>query len=611
MSDGPRWSIGRLAATLALVVLGGLVLAAVVPPRAVEYGGGDEENYLANGVRQATGPEAAYEFLPPEWARLPDDERAALSRAFLDADGRMFRLVGLPPGADDQQAPVLDPAVARKKATVDDDGRIRIAHDNLYATFLAGLVFVEGRDLPILVNDVMLVAAGLFMGLTVLRVVRRRWAAVLAGVLLVALPSMVEAARVTRTETFASLLFLVFVWWTTRDEGRTAWPGLMLVALWATRHEFIVPLMLYLVWAAWRRKDGGWAVVAATVVTAYVHPWGLADPGELFAASRDVFARLPGVPAWVLLPGYLGARWVGDRSEERSDRWAEQWHRIGERPAVHRVAWSALFLGAAVAEALRRTLDVGEQGWFVLKGPNLSTLDVLIDSVGVPLLLLGGAGLVWVGYRLAGRIPFVVALVTVPHAYVLIRMGVSGEDLWAWSRRFHIVVYPVLILGLILLLVALADRITVPGARAAVVAGVTVVAVVPMVLIHGDRPVGDAPTRADADGFHDSVDRLADDAVVVLAPAFGSQKAQLPIRVHGDRWSYIVWDDEAAVDALAEALPCLDDRAVYAEDEVLDVLAAAGAEARGAEITLAARYNEGPGRDIALREVVPTGACGF
>ena len=463
MPDGRRWSAGRLAATVALVVLGGLVLAAVVPPRAVEYGGGDEENYLANGVRQATRAEAAYDFLPPEWADLPAEERAGLSRAFLDADGRMFRLLGLPPDADDRGDPVVDPAIARKKATVDADGRIRIAHDNLYATFLAGLVLIEGRDLPLLVNDVMLVAAGLFMGLIVLWVVQRRWSAVLAGVLLVALPSMVEAARVTRTETFATLLFLVFVWWSTRDEGRTAWPGLMLVALWATRHEFVVPLLLYLAWAAWRRKDGGWAVVAATVVTAYVHPWGLAEAGELFPESRDVFARLPAVPAWALVPGYLALRWVGDRRAARSDRWAEHWHRLGERPALHRAAWGALFLGAAGAEVLRRSLDVGERGWFVLKGPRLSTLDVVVDSVGIPLLVLGGAGLVWVGYRLAGRIPFVVALVTLPHAYVLVRMGASGEDLWAWSRRFHVVVYPVLLLGLALLLVAVADRVTAPA----------------------------------------------------------------------------------------------------------------------------------------------------
>ena len=97
----------------------------------------------------------------------------------------------------------------------------------------------------------------------------------------------------------------------------------------------------------------------------------------------------------------------------------------------------------------------------------------------------------------------------------------------------------------------------------------------------------------------------------MLAPAFGSQKAQLPIRVHGDRWSYVVWDETEAVEVLADVLPCLDDRAVYAEDEVLDLLAAAGAEARGAEITLPARYNEGPGRDIVLREVVPNGSCAF
>ena len=609
MTDGPRWSVGRVLAVAALVVLGGVLLALVVPPRAVEYGGGDEENYLANGFRQATQPQAAYELLPPEWRDGPDPQRQALSRAFLDAEGRMFRLLGLPPDVDDGADPVLDSTISRKKATVDADGHIRIAHDNLYATFLGGLIVIDDTRLPLVANDVMLVAAALFLGLIVLRVVERTWAAILAGALLVALPSMVEAARVTRTETFATLLFFVFVWWSSRDEGETAWPGLMLVLLWATRHEFILPLMLYLAWAAWRRKGGGWAVVAATVAAAYAHPWGLAGAGELFPASRDVFARLPAAQAWLLLPVYAVGRWLSGRAASRSDDWAERWHEIGRRPVVHRVFWIALTAAAVAAEVLRRTLEVGERGWFVLKGPRLSTLDVLLDSIGLPLLVLGLAGLVWVGDRLAGRIPFVVALVALPHAYVFIRMGASGEDLWAWSRRFHVVVYPALILGLILLLVAVAEQIGRRDLRIATLVGATLVAAIPVLAIHGDRPEGDAPTRADADGLHDAVNRLATDSVVILGPSFGSQKAQLPIRVHGGRWSFIVWDEDEASEALAEALPCLDDRAVYVEDEVLDVLTATGAEPRGDEVVLPARYNEGPGRDIALVEVVPSGSC--
>ncbi|MEL7210506.1 MAG: hypothetical protein AAGK32_20125, partial [Actinomycetota bacterium] len=101
---------------------------------------------------------------------------------------------------------------------------------------------------------------------------------------------------------------------------------------------------------------------------------------------------------------------------------------------------------------------------------------------------------------------------------------------------------------------------------------VLVVVAVGALVPHGNRPDGDAPTRADADGFHQAVDRLGDDAVVVLGPRFGSQKSQMPVRIHGDRWSFVVWDEAAATDALLAALPCLDDdRAVYVEDDVLDV----------------------------------------
>jgi hypothetical protein len=349
-----RGPVRAVVVTIALVVLGGLVLAWIVPPRHVEYGGGDEENYLANGVRIATSPDAGYDFLPPEWQELPDEQREDLAAAFLDAEGRMFRLGDLLPDADDAEAPVLVGGVTRKKATVDEDGDIRIAHDNLYATFLAGLVRVEDRHLPYLANDVLLAAAGLLFALIVYGIVERRGLAVAAGALLVALPSMIEAARVTRTETFALVLFLGFVWLTMRDKGRTAWPGLLLVALWATRHEFIIPLLAYVAWSSWRRRPGGWALVVATVGAAYLHPWGLAEAGQLFPSSRDVFAKLPTTPAWVLLPlygiGQWGSKWLADVS----DRWAAAWGRVGESrgpPPTRRGRGGA---GALVGEKVPR-----------------------------------------------------------------------------------------------------------------------------------------------------------------------------------------------------------------------------------------------------------------
>ena len=302
-----RPALRRVAAVVVASVLGGILLAVVVAPYHSDFGGGDAENYLFNGVRQARGGDAAYHFLPPEWERLPAEDRDALRATFLDEAARMYRLLDPPRGAV-AGTPTVDPAIARKKVVIDEENRIGVAHDNLYSVVLSLAVLVDQDEAPYLMNSIFLVATGILFAALARELTRSRWAWVVGG-LLVALPGSVLGARETMTEAFAALLLVLFAWLTVRDRGRSAWPGLLLVALWMTRHEFMVPLLVYLVWAALRRRRGtGW-VVGAAVAAAYLFPWGPAGPGDLFPDDRDLFAVFPDVGAWVLVP-LIAVLWI-------------------------------------------------------------------------------------------------------------------------------------------------------------------------------------------------------------------------------------------------------------------------------------------------------------
>ncbi len=589
-------------------VLGGFLLALVVRPYHSDFGGGDPENYLFNGVRQARGGDPSYRFLPPEWDRLPTEEQDALRATFLDEEARMYRLEDLPRGAV-SGTPTVDPVIARKKAVVDEENQIRIAHDNLYSVVLAAAVLVHQDEAPYLLNSIFAVAAGIVFG-ALARAFTGSRSAWLVGGLLVVLPASVFGVLETRTEAFATLLLVLFAWLTVRDQGRTAWPGLVLVALWMTRHEFMVPLLIYLVWAVVRRRRGSGWVVGATVAAAYLFAWGPAGPGDLFPDDRDLFAVFPDVGAWILVPAF-GALWAAaGRLEPLVERAAGRLAALGRDGRVHRAVWGALVAGALVAELVRRQLEAGERGFLLFRGSALSTTQSLLDTAGWPIVLLGVAGLVVLGPRLAGRAPWVLALVLAPQAMVLIRTGTSGNDLWNVARRFGIALYPVLLIGVALVLAEIVGRLR-PEARGRVVAAGVVGICVLGLLGPFDRlpPRGEEPDRDDARAFHEAADRLPADALVVLDHSYGSMSAQPALRFFHGQWSFVAWDRDELDRVLPVALAAAE-RPVLVEESLVDLVQGCGGEVADTSVALPVEHGLSEGELVRLVLVEQAGVCG-
>lgn len=597
----------RAAAVVLAVVLGGLALAWLVSPYHSDFGGGDPENYLFNGIRQVRGDEAAYRFLPPEWEALPAEDRDALRAALLDDEARMYRLADLPPGAE-EATPTVAAAIARKKAVVDEANQIEIAHDNLYSVALSVAALVYQDEAPYLLNSLLVVAAGVLFASLAQQLTGSRWAWT-AGVLLVLLPATLDGARETRTEAFATLLVVAFAWLTVRDHGRSAWPGLVLVALWMTRHEFVVPLLVYLVWAALRRRPGTAGLTLAAVASAYLFPWGPAAPGDLFPGDRDFFAALPDVGAWALLP-LVGVVWalaapMAGRVEVASAT-LTAW---GRRPGLHRAAWGGLVAVAVVAEGLRRTLEVGEPGFMVLRGAALSTLDVLVDTAGWPIVALGLGGLLVLGPRLAGRAPWVLALVMAPQAMVLLRTGTSGDDIWNVARRFQTALYLILLIGVALVVVEVVRRAPRPVVGQAGAVALTAVAAFGLLGPFDRLPAdGHEADRGDARSFHAAAAELPEDALVILDPTYGSMSAQPTLRIFGGRWSVVAWDD----DELAEVLPLAlgtAERPVVVEESLVELVTACGAEVADAGWDLPVEHGLSDGEVVRLRLVDDPASC--
>lgn len=601
----------RAARVVALVVVasvvGGLALSLVVDPYHSDFGGGDPENYLFNGVRQVRGDDASYHFLPPEWEALPAADRQALREAFLDDESRMYRLSDLPPD-DVDGTPTIDPAIARKKAVVDAEDRIDIAHDNLYSVALSLGVLVHPDEAPYLLNSILVVAAGIVFAAVGRALTGSRWGWV-AGVLLVALPATLDGARETRTEAFATLLLVVFAWVTIRDRGRTAWPGLLLVALWMTRHEYMIPLLVYLGWAGLRRRPGSWWVVGSTVLAAYLFPWGPASPGDLLPGDRDFFAAIPHLPAWSLVPLFAVLWLAADRLGPGVERAAAGLRHLGADRRVHTAVWGGLIAVAVVAELLRQTLEVRERGFVVFRGAALSTLGVLVDTVGWPILVLGLVGLVTFGWRLAGRAPWILALVLAPHAMVLIRTGTSGDDIWNVARRFQAALYPVLLVGVALVLVEVARRLPRPAPSALGAGALTAVCLLGLVGPF-DRlpPDGVEPGRDDVAAFHEVADELPDDALVVLDDTYGSMSAQPTLRFFHGLWSVVAWDEDEAAAVLPTALGAAD-RPVLVEESLVPLVEACGATATDEVTELPVVHGLSDGEVVRLVALEPGTVC--
>lgn len=595
----------RVAVIVAGVVLGGLLLALLVRPYHSDFGGGDSENYLFNGFRQAQGHDSAYRFLPPEWEDLDAEDRDALRAAFVDEKSRMYRLAELPvTGAD--APPEVDPRIARKKAVVDEQGRIGVAHDNLYSVVLSVAVVVHADDAPYLVNAFLTVLTALLLASLARRVTGSRWAWV-AGGLLVVLPASVIGVRETRTEAFAAFLLVAFAWWTERDRAVTAWPGLLLVALWMTRHEAIVPLLLYLAWAGLRRRRGAWVVVAATVAAAYLFPWGPASAGDLFPGDRDLFSALPDLAAWMLPPAFAGFWLVAGRRSDSIDAAADRLRALGDRPELHRLVWGGLVAVALLAEVLRRTLETGEPGWLILRGATLSTLGVLVDTAGWPVVVVGAVGLVAFGHRLAHRLPWIVALVTAPQAMVLLRAGTSGDSIWNPARRFQIALIPVLLLGVALVVTEIARRVERPTAARLGATGVAGACLLGLLGPTDRLPdPSTEPDRGDARAFHAVAEGLPEGALVLLDRTYGSMSAQPTLRFLHGRWSFVAWDDGELAAVLPRALAAAD-RPVLAEDTLVGALRACGATVGAERTELPVEHGASDGEVVVLRPV--TGAC--
>ena len=258
---------------------------------------------------------------------------------------------------------------------------------------------------------------------------------------------------------------------------------------------------------------------------------------------------------------------------------------------------------------MRRGLERGESGYLIFRGNSLSTLQTLIDTAGSPIVVLGVVGLIVLGPRLAGRAPWVLALVMAPQAMVLIRTGTSGDDVWNVARRFETALLPVLLIGVALVVAEVAGR-----ARRESVSGVAVAAVVAVCLVGlvgpFDRvpPRGVEPDRADARAFHAAADQLPADALVVLDHSYGSMSAQPTLRFFHDQWSVVAWD----LDELAAALPVALStaaRPVLVEESLVDLVESCGASVADAVVELPVEHGLSDGEIVRLRPVVDARGC--
>lgn len=592
---GRRRSVVRVAVLVVLATAGTLVLAVALadvwPPQRWLYGGTDASNYFNNAARHAEPSEPAWDFLPADW-QLDDDQAEEVTSVLLDDDGRMSKF-----------------------STV-RDGRVGLAQYNLYARLLQGAYDLDPDQLPWFVNYVLWAGLCVVLALLAQRLARSWVAAVAVGIMVIALPSYLLGARLTRTEALAAVLFALFGLATVLTRGQSALPGLLLVPAWLTRTEFIVPLLIWILWGVLRQKRGTAAVVAATIAASYLVPFG--GRGQLFDTDRDLFAFLPAVGVWILVPVYALGAVVARRGHDGIERAARWLAGLGSKAWLHRAAWGAVLVAAVVFEAARRGLELQEHLGPIV-GQRFSTLGLVVDSMGWPLAVVGAAGLVLLGPRLAGRAPLVLAAVTVPHAWVLVRLHASPSSPWSYTRRFHEALYPVLLLGVALVVAWVVEQLRAKaGSGRAVASGtllvLAVVAVAATVVPLRSQQPDVELSRYDADAFGAAAGTLPEGSFVFMADEFGGGKAQIPLRTQHGVWSFVVYAP-GRFEAVAEALLAEGSSPVYLEDRLLPRIERRGMTCspspRWPAVTLPVRFSESSQDEVhleAIRGCVPTAA---
>lgn len=557
---------------LAVCVIAALVVtvAALFPPMHQHYAGGDAADYINNAFRRSYETTSAERFAPPAWG---DVDWRLMGSAF--TDGRYLN------SDRDDRAQGLMTNYVRVF-----DGRVDIAHDDLTARVAAAALDLGMGQRQVGYLNYLFLGCSAVALFGICRSLRLNiLSALLAGALLVVIPSQIMGARYLLSEALAQALWLGMVWWVLRTRAKQAAAFLPLVLLVMARPEFAVVAIAFAFWVGW---------------VCWWHPVNLVTVVASGLLGSDISflgpLRGPTAMAGAVLVGVVAGRAAQPALRLITRSTVE---RALARPAAAPITSVAILVGIVAMELVRRRLDPGGA-----VGPieyqMYSTLGLIRDAVGWPIVVLGVVGLVWHSERIVVRSPLVLGLMVAPLLVVFASMHSSPPSIHFWTRRFHLVVFPAMLVGLALLHASVLEGRR--RGRFALAALVAVVALSGLVspLQRLDR---DAFAWRYTRDFHEDVARLPSDAVVLLPRTSAGLKAQLPMRtVHG-LYSFVVYDALAA----REVLEQVDGRTEVLIDA--DLAAKVGLPVGGPSRVMRVRVSPEEGSSLELRTLCASPPC--
>jgi hypothetical protein len=361
-----------------------------------------------------------------------------------------------------------------------------------------------------------------------------------------ALPSYIAGARYPLSEATASLLQAGMVLSFLTARSSTDWkPYVCLIALTWCRAEFLACSLISIAYlslmAPTRRTLWILLLLSFNHILLYTY-YQWANLGHINLLRVPLTLGLLS-PSIVLL-GWL-ARRTFDRLKFRPLNVRRLLRQLKPSVAIHTFAFLVAFVVALDAIRMGH-LDVLGAPEITGSRPRYSTVSLLVDSVGLPLIVLGIAGLAMSFPKIVRHIPIPLAIVLAPQLVVLVDMHATPSNPFYWTRRFHLLVYPMLLFGLATSAHFIFKRFR--DAKLGVLA-------LPLSLfflsstVHAsqdffERATKASFTRESLAQFHRSADRLPEDAIVVLRRKHGGYEAQQPLRAFHGLWSFVVWDDE-------------------------------------------------------------------
>ena len=504
-----------------------LFFAIFYPPQIFHYGIGDYSNHENAAARYAYNKSSAIHFYPAE---LHPRHHSVLDQIFTDMRG------------DEKNDPFMIGLIS-PYIFLSRDHQIMYPHFHLLAFLKAALRSLDLESAVNYLNYFVLFFAAICLFQLLRKLEIDSFGSLLAASSMFFIPSMIIGARVPLPETLALLLNLRMMQHLLEDTTRARYTALFyLMLLSFCRPEFILLGIFFALFLGLNMEGKAIRMVTILFVfNVFLTVFYLLINGGHAAYVRVIIYSGLFVPVVYALAVWFSRFSIIGIARNYLDKLLQS--------SVAFKSTLCIVLACCLAIDLFRTNYCGLSNCYEMFQTRYSIFSALSYFAGWPLLVFSLIGLFSGLQKILKSVPPILLWLLVPQAVVLLVINATPVNIWSWTRRFHVFMLPVLLIGLSLCFELLSKKY---GRR-------PVIGICMFLLVAAGHYGKWENISADqlgskyVESFHSDVSKLPEESIVLLASSRAGKSALPPMRSFHGYWSYLVWDEaqlETAISAL-------------------------------------------------------------